>query len=1359
MFTITPRPLHIPVITPLLARRNSAKKSPKVRKKSGEKSSFFSRRPSWRSSNKWKPNWKALGVDKSNEWDAFTKDLKSLKEWLEGASAFIQTWRAPEHNVVSIRTQLERHLAFALEVKSHQYQLENILSTGRQFLETFPQLGEILEDSVTDIETQWDSLDNHLSIQSKQIQEALAVVETSIGASSLQDEDVEQLQDTLDHMTLRLTCNQSRLPPVEETLSSTQRETQNNQSPRVSAPVPCSSSPDFEALYSDLNDWLDDMQLAVTDSNDVFISEPQKEQMCQGYEQELQLREVSRSKLQRKGLQLMSSNPNLAEQVRYRLESLNQRWQSLQSKLLAPIKPKNNKKRKDSSSSIFTTSEEAISVVLEVEDVISRLKVWLTGMERQLFSSQGSLDQLSRKQLDDKKSELEVLQADISKHSPGIEMVLSLCDLLIADEAVTGFQRDQDNLKLTAFNLDRRWQAVQAQSRDLFLSLEKKMEEVSQVNQNTVTSLATFTPTKSSTVQWCMAPHRHHPTPCKDDDAVDGFTFRVNDMQRRLEIEELVIAREAFSENDAYSISDTSDVSLCDLDFDDVLPMKVGDDAGVDDEDEGTPEIMDFADDIFDKYLEMENAILQSEEGDEPDETPTVGLEEDSQKDVEFWTMSPKEAGTFNFDSVVETEKMKGESCGAPQVNENMSVASITNEDQVESIILEVPGEDCDSDDCDNDVASVSDLELDERELLEDGLWDSDSCSSIDEEEEDEEDLKKVKPPSCEEAAEAIFQAFNFPLDKDCPDDVFECTAPLPHSESVLQGAPSNIKTILCQSWPMKSPLHSVLEKSPSIENLTTPFISQDIDRFFPSFLGEELSYNETKRGLDSLRLNLNLPPSHEKSLDQSKEEEEETEDALLEITDLSLSHMYESLDFITELTSRLATDSLSTSPSSSQDYHSCASLDDIDTTSTFSESAPKEIKTVWAGMPKQEMAALDNESSFPASFESRPIASSMAEDSLSDQEMPGKSALPESKPVERFSHVAEVLQCVNALDTHNSDSESEVYFDSVSSVGLCGNMEAGMSAADENSNKMSDKTEQYSLESTEITTPQALSEVPCTFVNGSEELKVAKQGYMSYVSQLTEASQEGDLMNYLDSVKLKKCYLWSMTGSSGIDGDQEGVKDPETENIEKELSDLLLKPEDMERKWELDSLESDDTDKLMEASSALLNELNNQNLEDTRDGSDGDWKDVIVLWLDQNKKAAEEGTEIKKAELVESVRSESFQRRQPYQGNDETDCCEPGRMGDMTDGGVNGQIVHTKYSDQIENINIHEEPSVVRRVILYALPIQVILYLCIILVLVLPSVVETSSGDCYLSLSDNLLMDSHRLGPIVNYIRGPPPV
>ena len=63
--------------------------------------------------------------------------------------------------------------------------------------------------------------------------------------------------------------------------------------------------------------------------------------IVQGYEQELQLREVSRSKLQRKGLQLMASRPSLVDEISSKLESLNQQWQALQqhiapSPLLAP---------------------------------------------------------------------------------------------------------------------------------------------------------------------------------------------------------------------------------------------------------------------------------------------------------------------------------------------------------------------------------------------------------------------------------------------------------------------------------------------------------------------------------------------------------------------------------------------------------------------------------------------------------------------------------------------------------------------------------------------------------------------------------------------------------------------------------------------------------------------------------------------------------------------------------------------------------------------------------------------------------------------------------------------------------------
>lgn len=67
-------------------------------------------------------------------------------------------------------------------------------------------------------------------------------------------------------------------------------------------------------------------------------------------------------------------------------------------------------------------------------------------------------------------------------------MVLSLCDLLLADGSTSTLQKDQDNLRLTSFNLDRRWQAVQAQSRDLFARLEKKMEEARQVRKFVQTS-------------------------------------------------------------------------------------------------------------------------------------------------------------------------------------------------------------------------------------------------------------------------------------------------------------------------------------------------------------------------------------------------------------------------------------------------------------------------------------------------------------------------------------------------------------------------------------------------------------------------------------------------------------------------------------------------------------------------------------------------------------------------------------------------------------------------------------------------------------------------------------------------------
>ena len=64
---------------------------------------------------------------------------------------------------------------------------------------------------------------------------------------------------------------------------------------------------------------------------------------------------------------------------------------------------------------------------------------------------------------------------------------------------------------------------------------------------------------------------------------------------------------------------------------------------------------------------------------------------------------------------------------------------------------------------------------------------------------------------------------------------------------------------------------------------------------------------------------------------------------------------------------------------------------------------------------------------------------------------------------------------------------------------------------------------------------------------------------------------------------------------------------------------------------------------------------------------------------------------------------------------------------------------------------------SYLRRVLTAALPIQILLFLCTILILVLPTVVVTFHGDCYLSLTENLMLESP--GPFMSYVRGPPPV
>ena len=70
---------------------------------------------------------------------------------------------------------------------------------------------------------------------------------------------------------------------------------------------------------------------------------------------------------------------------------------------------------------------------------------------------------------------LQELQEDINKHAEGIKVVLTMCDLLQGDKYACTTEKERDALQLAAINLERRWETIQAQARDLQCGLELKL--------------------------------------------------------------------------------------------------------------------------------------------------------------------------------------------------------------------------------------------------------------------------------------------------------------------------------------------------------------------------------------------------------------------------------------------------------------------------------------------------------------------------------------------------------------------------------------------------------------------------------------------------------------------------------------------------------------------------------------------------------------------------------------------------------------------------------------------------------------------------------------------------------------------
>ncbi|XP_071507537.1 uncharacterized protein [Diadema antillarum] len=1486
-------------------------------------------------------------------WEVFTTELDSVTSWLTEAVQFTDCWKAPSHSIPSIRVQLERHLAFSLEVQTHKNQTERIVFQGQDIADQSPNVARSLGPRLESVVAQWNQLERSLDIQSRQIQEALSVVETSISTGLQGNSDdllVEETRDAIEFMRMKLRRNQGRSSPVTVSISQTNNSNFNSKeqsvqssrfSPATSNPPSCSSSPEFEVLYNELSDWLDDMHLAVSDSADMRVSEHHKQHMCKGYEQEMQLREVSRSKLQRKGLQLMASKPSLVEEVGAKLGALNQQWQALQQHI-APSPLLARKSSSTRSPNAFSSSEQAMSMAIEVDEAIGQLKTWLTHIEGRLFETEGSeAPQLC--QLENRLQSLEELCEEIESHSQGVGVVLELCSLLQEDDLyLSSHQRERETLQLGAINVERRWQNVRMQSQEILAHTRERMESMkvavsgnmSDEEQRPQTpdlpfimeeSLEEISVEEPSLPSWIPTEKCNDPSPpifcpsgAKDDDVVDGYGNRTHDHGRSIEYEDILIAREAFSENDAFSISDASEVSAEDFAFDDHLPLKYEEE-----EEEGeldddlalplseTPDIMELTDEMLDAYLQLEEDRIQEVEAEMAEDEKTSKAAEA----LEFWSMSPREDHMLKAEELdrmraalrqvqaergIEEEE-DGENTGEEErmsleIMCNAYAKAISNIEEHHGRLGSV-GSDFLSEEAeealeclasDDDIGDEYDGDLDDDcFLVEDSAHDValPDCVFMEETQEFNDDYAGWMIGSMEDVAECPdsleMDYMNTPdrsesskqtdsslggeeeeeeeeknetiddLPELCPEDSIFASAD--YESSSVSSSP------LLSTWPLDShqfspPISEESSTNSLFSSLRSLSSAPELGAYLKSTnLIPSLVHVSTDDSLSEDRQTENSIPavSHRrKSLGQrthsqwsndATQRKVEEKDNLLEITDISLTHMYESLDFVTELVHQIAPEEKSRSHNKKSRFDSFTEAireAKFSTPHQLSDSFDIVSSIVRKMVPTDDDQSTSVEESTTASEQTHANQEvnyySQSEDSaeLSLQEVESCSAItlsdslsndhslwntctgsfnftwPASTTAHCDSCECKELASIQAAVKHtlskalqeddqamerskkskkhkrnkrksgSTSTESSAQNDGTEGS-VTGSCDTGFHSL------MSVDDEKSSMDASKITETDS----PCTVVDENDE-SANKSGYMSYISQLAEACSEGNLDQYLSSKKHKQCYLWSVPPAAKDTPEELALK-ADIAELEETVSDLLVPTEELESKWDLNSQASNDTDQLMEATNHLVEELKsggNLDVDDLREDQVGSWKDVIVLWMDKNGKMrdtetqgctpitispdylySEDGHMTPIIEEITSLTEPGTQQEavsrytRPNPGEfgppakDETDA-PPSALPRYAAETVR-PVTYVKDACEQYEIPIVQSKSVLRRSLGVALTIHLLLFLCVILIIVLPSVVVHTNGDCHLYLMDNLMLDSSRWGPVKNYVHGSPPV
>ncbi|XP_060127427.1 nesprin-2 isoform X4 [Zootoca vivipara] len=213
----------------------------------------------------------------------------------------------------------------------------------------------------------------------------------------------------------------------------------------------------FNEKNKELCAWLVQMESKVLQSADVSIEDmiDKLEKDCM---EEISLfSENNLVHLKQMGEQLIkASNESKAAEIDEKLNKINDRWKHLFDVIGGRVKK----------------LKETFSFIQLLNKNMSNLRTWLARIESEL-SKPVVYDTCDDQEIKKRLAEQQDLQRDIDQHSPDVDSVFCICEVLLNDSDACANQTECDSIQQTTRSLDRRWRNICAMSMERRMKIEE----------------------------------------------------------------------------------------------------------------------------------------------------------------------------------------------------------------------------------------------------------------------------------------------------------------------------------------------------------------------------------------------------------------------------------------------------------------------------------------------------------------------------------------------------------------------------------------------------------------------------------------------------------------------------------------------------------------------------------------------------------------------------------------------------------------------------------------------------------------------------------------------------------------------